>query len=193
MALLLTGAEIVQPGWWRLFARAVAQYRQYTQSQSVLEVLLNLVLGSSAGRVGAQVLATLAVLACGLVLWKSRAQPADLPGFSRATALVLALTVLVVPMFAPYNQILLLPAIFLLVRERAAFLSRSRVRRLAYQGCALVIVWQWLASIGLTATYWLASREAALAGWTYPLFTTFAVPVWVFALTYFLVKDEVRS
>jgi len=194
MALLLGGAEIILPGWWRMFAHAVGQYRQYTQSESVLEVMLNEIFGSMAsGTVGSicgQVLALIAVLACGPVLWKLRRQPSDASGFSAATALALALTVLVVPMYAPYNQVLLLLPILLLIRERAVFMSHSRGRRLAYQLGALVVGWQWVASLGLTVTYWLVSRDLALGGWELPFFATFALPVWLFALIFFYVKDE---
>jgi hypothetical protein len=194
MVLLLGGAEIILPGWWRMFAEALGQYRHYTQSQSVLEVMLNEIFGSAAGgvvgRVGGQILAAIAVLACVPVLWKLRGQAADASGFSCATALVLALTVMVVPMYAPYNQVLLLPAILLLVRERASFLLRSRARRLTYQLGAFVVGWQWVASLGLTATYWLLSRDLAFRGWEWPFFATFALPVWVFALIFFYVKVE---
>jgi hypothetical protein len=196
MALLLAGAEIILPGWWRMFAEAIGQYRQYTQNQSVLEVMLNEFFGPAAsgsvGRIGAQILAGIAVLACGPVLWKLRRERPDAAGFSGATALVLALTVLVVPMYAPYNQVLLLPAILLLVRERAAFMSRSRVRRLAYVVGAIVVGWQWAASLCLTVIYLLVSQAWALEGWKWPFFATFALPMWVFALTFFHVQDEPR-
>ncbi len=196
MALLLAGAEIILPGWLRMFAQAVAQYRQYTQSKAVLEVILNQFLGpvasDAAGRMAAQILAVIAVVACAAVLRRLRRQPADTDGFSAATALVLALTVLVVPMYAPYNQVLLLPAILLLARERAAFRLRSAVGVLAYWAGALLAGWQWVASLCLTAIYFLVSRASAFDRWTWPFFATFALPVWVFALTLFLVKDEPR-
>jgi hypothetical protein len=194
MALLLAGAEIILPGWWRMFAQAIGQYHEYTKNQSVLEVILNLILGPVAGGtvglVGGQILAVLAVLACGTVLWGLRREEPEAPGFSAAIALVLALTVLVIPMYAPYNQVLLLPAILLLVRERAAFISRSRARRLAYGVGALLVGWQWAASLGLTVIYVLISRVWALDGWRWPFFATFALPVWVFALTFFYTQDE---
>ena len=197
MALLLGGAEIILPGWWRMFAEAIAQYHQYTQNQSVLEVTLDEVLGPVAsgavGRVGGQILAVIAILACVPVLWKLRREPVETPGFGGATALVLALTVLVIPMYAPYNQVLLLPAILLLVRERAAFVSQSRIRRLAYGVGTLLVGWQWAASLGLTLVYFLISRARALDGWRWPFFATFALPVWVFALIFFYAQDEPRS
>jgi Glycosyltransferase family 87 len=196
MALLLAGAEIVLPGWWRMFAVAIGQYHQYTQNQSVLEVILDQILGPVAsgrvGRVGGQILAALAVLACAPPLSKLRREQADTSGFSSATALVLALTVVVVPMYAPYNQVLLLPPVLLLVRVRAAFVSRLRARRLAYLVGALVVGWQWAASLCLTAAYWFASRDWALEGWAWPFFATFALPAWVFALTFFYVRDQPR-
>ncbi len=196
MTLLLGGAEIMLPGWWRMFAEAIGQYHHYTQNQSVIEVMLNEVLGPVAngtvGRVGGQILAVIAIVACGPLLWKLRREQAKASGFSSATALVLALTVLVIPMYAPYNQVLLLPAILLLVRERAAFVSRSRIRRLAYGVGALLLGWQWTASLGLTVVYLLVSRAWALDGWQWPFFATFALPVWMFALTFFYAQDEPR-
>jgi hypothetical protein len=196
MALLLAGAEILLPGWWRMFAEAIGQYHRYTQNQSVIEVMLNELFGPVAGgsvsRIGAQILAVVATIACGPLLWKLRRGQPDTSGFSAATALALALTVLVIPMFAPYNQVLLLPVILLLAREQAAFVSRSRARRLAYRLGALLLGWQWAASLGLTVVYLLVSRASALDGWQWPFFATFALPVWVFALIFSLAKDEVR-
>ncbi|MGA8761288.1 MAG: glycosyltransferase 87 family protein [Candidatus Sulfotelmatobacter sp.] len=196
MALLLAGAEILLPGWWRMFAAAIGQYHQYTQNQSVLEVLINEVLGPVAsgtvGRIGGRILAAIASLACGLVLCKLRRERADASGFGCATALALALTVLVVPMYAPYNQVLLLPAILLLVRKRAAFLSGSKARCFGYVAGAFALGWQWGASLCLTGIYFLASRASALDGWKWPFFATFALPVWIFALTFFYVQDELR-
>ena len=197
MALLLAGGEILLPGWWRMFAQAIGQYNRYAKNQSVLEVIFNQVMpgripGMDASQTPAHVagiiFAVLAVIVCGTVLWRLRREPAGGSGFGSATALVLALTVLVVPMFAPYNQVLLLPAILLLARERAVFLSRSWVRRLAYVVGALLVAWQWIASLGLTLTYCLVSHERALEAWTWPFFATFVVPVWVFGLIFFYVR-----
>lgn len=194
MALLLAGAEIILPGWWRMFAEAIGKYHQYTQNKSVLEVMVNGLFGSVAGemvgRVGGQTLAAIAILACVPVLWKRRRDPADTSAFSAATALALALTVLVIPMYGPYNQVLLLPPILLLILEWRGFASHSQSRRVAYGIGALLLGWQWIASIGLTLIYLLASRAWALEGWKWPFFATFALPVWVFALVLFRAQQE---
>ena len=186
MAFLLGAAELILPGWWKLFAEAVHQYHQYTQNQSVIEVMLDQFFGLGAhGRVGhviAQALSVLAILACALMLLKLRKPATNPTSFPSATALVLALTVLVVPMFAPYNQVLLLPAILLLARDGELF--RSPLRRAAYAVGALLLAWQWIASLGLSAIYLCGLRNAALSAWQWPFYATFALPIWVFALAW---------
>jgi hypothetical protein len=183
MGLLLGGAEVVLPGWWRMFADAVGKYHRYTQNQSVLEVL------APWGYSG-KVLAGVAVLASVYILWKLRDKTADTAEFGTATALVLSLTVLVVPMYAPYNQVLLLPAILVVARDRAMFLSRSRSWRWSYLLGALLVGWQWAASLNLSACYLVGARSWALEHWTLPFFSTFAVPVWIFALNFLVLKTS---
>jgi hypothetical protein len=172
MALLLGGAEIILPGWWRMFAHALGQYHRYTQNQSVL-----LVPWEYSG-----ILIAAAVLACVFFLWRIRGEPAESGNFGLATSLVLALTVLVVPMYAPYNQVLLLPAILVLVRDRTSFTSRSGGVRFLYLAAAFAVAWQWIASLSLSAAYLLGWRAWALSAWKVPFFATFSLPVFVFAL-----------
>jgi len=177
MVLLLAGAEIVLPGWVGMFTDAVKRYHDYTQNRSVLD---ELVLWVFAGKI----LAVFAALACVTVLWRQRSVVGSTAGFGQATALVLALTVLVVPMYAPYNQVLLLPAILVLVRDRTIFLSRSRGTRFLYLAGAVALAWQWIASLSLSAACLFVSRTWALNRWQWPFLATFALPVLVFALIF---------
>ncbi len=183
MVLLLAGAEIVLPGWWRMFAEALRKYHRYTQNQSVLD---QLVPWAFAGKC----LAVVAVALAGILLWKLRGVPADTAEFGRGTALVMALTVLVVPMYAPYNQVLLLPAILVLLRDRRFW---SRGLRLGCIAGAFALGWQWIASLSLSAIYLFASPVSALNGWKWPFFATFALPVLVFALIFTDVKIGLRN
>lgn len=193
MAVLLAAAELLLPGWWRMFTHAIVQYRRYTGSQSVLEVLLNGAIGSGAdgfvGHAGAQILALIATLSCAIVLWRLRKNSAEDAGFGRATAMVLALTALVVPMSAPYNQVLLLPSILLLAREPRAFVSGSLARKFAYLGGIVLIGWPWAASLCLMAIDLLISPARASAAWQWPFFATLLLPVWIFGLTIIQVKN----
>jgi len=172
MALLLGGAEIILPGWWRMFVHALGQYHRYTQNQSVL-----LVPWEYSG-----IFIAVAVLACVVFLWRLRGEPNATQNFGLAISLVLALTVLVVPMYAPYNQVLLLPAILSLVRDRASFTSRSRAMRFLYLAAAFALAWQWIASLTLSGSYLLGWRAWAISAWKVPFFATFSLPVFVFAL-----------
>jgi hypothetical protein len=137
---------------------------------------------ASGAHILARILEAIAVLACGVVLWKLRRNSAEDSAFGLAAALVLALTSVVVPMSAPYNQILLVPTILFLVRARTNFLSGSTVQRFSYHLGILLVGWQWLASLCLSVIYILSSREWAVSNWKWPLFTSLALPVWVFAL-----------
>ena len=182
MVLLLAGAEIILPGWWRMFAHALQQYHRYTQNQSVL-----LVPWEYSG-----ILIVGAGLACAFYLWKLRGEPSEAGKFGLATSLVLALTVLVVPMYAPYNQVLLLPAILVLVRDRTFFTSRSRGVRFLYLTAVFALAWQWIASLSLSAAYLLGWRAWALNAWKVPFFATFSLPVFVFALIFLDVQIAQR-
>ena len=186
MALLLVGAEVILPGWLTMFVAALREYHQYTQNQSVLDQLAP---WFDAGKL----LAVLAIAISALTLSRLRRAPANVPHFGRAIALVTALTVLVMPMFSPYNQVLLLPAILLLVRDRRKLaFSASRGVRFVYAAGAFALSWQWIASLGLSAVY-LISPDAALSGWKWPFFATFALPVLVFALSLVDVQSSLRS
>src|SRR4030088_706199 len=125
-----------------------------------------------AGRFGGDILEALSALMVGLVLWKVRKQPASSPEFGRGLAMVFALTVLIVPMYAPYNQVLLLPAILSLVRDRTALIVESRAARIAYASTTFALTWQWIASMGLTVTCFVSPAEA-LKMWKLPFYATF--------------------
>ena len=178
MAFLLVGSEMVLPGWWRMFLEAVRQYHQYTNNESVLDQLVNWILG----RFGGTILAALAVLGSTVLLWRLRRERADSAGFRLSVVLVLALTVLIVPMYAPYNHVLLLPAVLWLAKESRSLLSSSPAVKIAYAATGLALTWQWIASMGLTAA-WLVSSAVALRGWKLPFYATFALPVLMFVLT----------
>ena len=187
MCALLIGAEIVLPGWWRMFLVAIHQYHEYTQNESVLDQLVNW----GAGPSGGTILAAVAVLLSAIVLWPARRQPLASPEFGRTVALVLALTVLIVPMYAPYNQVLLLPAILSLWRDRPNLTSASRTLRVASLLAAFALVWPWIVTIVL-AVIWPFSHDLAFREWDVPFYTTFALPVIFFALALFSARRALR-
>jgi hypothetical protein len=183
MGGLLVASELVLPGWMKMFLEAIRQYHQYTQNESVLDQLVNWFLGSHGG----QILAAIACLASMRLLWTLRREAPGATGFAGALAVVLSLTVLVVPMYAPYNQVLLLPAIFFLSREQVVSMAGLRSASPLVRAAGLALAWQWIASLGLSAL-WFLSPAAALSGWKAPFYATFALPVLIFALAMFAAR-----
>ncbi len=194
MLLLLGGAQWILPGWWRMFIDAIGQYHHYTQNKSVLVWMF----GSIVGRI----LEAASAFVCALCLWQVRKLPSTSQAFGHALGLVLALTVLIVPMFAPYNQVLLAPAIFGLVLSatvRTETLRRETARnanlrrehsgrpilpaiRLARVAAGLLLAWPWIATVGLSLAYvWLtpALRQRV---WPMPFYSNFMLPVFAFGL-----------
>lgn len=174
MMLLLAGAELLLPGWLPMFVAAIGRYHRYTQNQSVLLWMF----GSIAGRV----LEVLCLLVGAAVVWRSRRDPATSTEFGRSTALVLALTIAIVPMFAPYNQVLLLPAIFVLFKTATSLHPLLPVFRLAGVIALLLLVWPWIATIALTTIYpWMTSNLRDHL-WPAPFFSNFVLPIFIFGL-----------
>jgi hypothetical protein len=175
MLLLVGGAQLLLPGWSRMFIEAIRQYHHYTQNQSVLAVLF----GSIVGRI----LEAVSVVLCAVCIWPVRKEPSTNPAFGRAFALVLALTVLIVPMFAPYNQVLLAPAILaLFMREAAHDNPILAAIHLARVVGGVLLVWPWIATVGLSLAYvWLTPAITARV-WPMPFYSNFMVPVLLFGL-----------
>jgi hypothetical protein len=162
MLLLLAGAELILPGWLRLFVTAIGEYHRYTQNQSVMVFMF----GAIAGRA----LELLSVIASALIVWRSRRESSASAAFGRAFALVLALTVVIVPMFAPYNQVLLVPAILALVWSELSRRATLPVIRLARRIGAIFLFWPWIATLGLCAVSLWLTPELRHRVWPLPFY-----------------------
>lgn len=174
MGLLLGGAEAILPGWMRMFVVAIGQYHQYTQNQSMLVWLV--------GSTLARVLEVASVLASFLVLWRVRKEAADSAVFGRAFALVLALSVVVVPMFALYNQVLLMPAILMLAQSEISGERILPAVGIAKKVCAVLLAWPWVATLLLSLAYLWITPQLRERLWHLPLYATFLLPVFVFGV-----------
>jgi hypothetical protein len=184
MAALLGGAEYLLPGWMAKFRQAIAAYRQYTGGAgSLLDVLVTPGWGRA--------ISALILLALAAVCWRLRREPADAAAFSLATAVVLAATVVIVPMVAPYNQLLLLPAVFLLVQQARSNLNRSRLTRLAYVVSGLLVFWPWLATLSLSIAALILPARLVQQAWALPLYTSLGIPLAVLGAAALMLSDFV--
>ncbi len=170
MAALLAASEYVLPGWMSEFHRAVVAYRVYTGGAgSLLDVLLTPLWGKAAGAA-----AVIGILWTG---WRLRRASTDALAFTMMSALVLAVTLVIVPSFAPYNQILLLPAVFLLARFWNPLGRGNRLVRLTRNVSALVFFWPWLAAAGLAVCFPFVGGKVLQRAWAAPLYTSLAIPL----------------
>jgi hypothetical protein len=175
LGILLVAAERILPGWMGRFREAITAYNQYTGGgRSLLDVLLT----PTAGRVVAAGLTVLVVW----LAWQKRRAPADSPDFSFTLVTVLAATVVVIPMFAPYNQLLLLPAIFLLAHSSAALWQRNLGTRMVFVVAVDLLVWPWLATLALAIASAFLPSTSVQQAWAAPLYTSLAIPLGVLAL-----------
>lgn len=174
MLLLLGGAELVLPGWLRMFYAAIQQYHRYTQNQSVLAVLFGTIVG--------RILEVLCVLVAALCLRNARREAATSAAFGQSIGLVLALTVVVVPMFAPYNQVLLAPAILLLLRSGLSGEPILPAIGLARAVGAVLLFWPWIATLVLGVGYFWLTPDLRQKVYLLPFYANFMLPVFVFGL-----------
>jgi hypothetical protein len=175
LIILCGAAQYVLPGWLGRFREAIAAYRQYTGgAESVLDVLVTPGWG--------RVLAALAVFALLIVGWRLRRVPVDSMAFRWMLILTLAVTVMVVPKSAPYNQVLLLPGILLTGQNWDLLWAKNRLTRIITAIAGFLISWPWLAAVSLTAASLFLPSESVQKAWAFPLYTSLAMPIAVVVL-----------
>jgi hypothetical protein len=185
-AVLLAASEYVLPGWMGRFREAVAAYRQYTGGAgSLLEVLATPLPG--------KVLAYLAVIAVAVTGWHVRRVPNDSVAFSTMLALVLAVTLVIVPTFAPYNQVLLLPGVFVIAASWKNLWNRHWLTRAACAISLLVVFWPWLASCGLMLAASVLPPSSVQRAWAAPLYTSLGIPLVVLGLFTVCASDALKA
>ena len=109
VAVLVLIGQWMVPGWVGQFISAMLAYRHYAgdSAQSIIEM--------SFGRALGDVLIFVILLALAIACFRRRKEPADSSRFSHTVALVLAISTVVLPPAAPYNHLLLLPGVLVLL------------------------------------------------------------------------------
>jgi hypothetical protein len=179
MAALLIGAEVLLPGWMWEFVQAIRNYHQYTHNESVLSWLLSPLLGTPV----AAALVLFSAKLC-LPMLKCDAQTSD---FGLCLALVLSLSIVVVPMIAPYNEVLLLPPVLLLARYARIFREETPAIRLAFGITAMLLFWPWATTLGLMTASAVLPAHSVQSLWKLPLAPSLLFPLFVFGVTVLLV------
>jgi hypothetical protein len=174
MAVLFLASEWLLPGWIGEFRAASAAYYQYTGGgRSVLDVLLSPIWGRG--------VSVIAVAMCMVLVWRTRRSAENTPDFRWSLCLVLATTLVVIPMFAPYNQLLLLPALMEIVRSLRLLWDRSPLSRFFVAVAGLAVLWPWIAAASLAVALLFLPATPVRSAWALPLYTSLAIPIMILA------------
>lgn len=174
MAVLVVASEFYLPHWIPRFWQAAREYQNYTGAMGVMEKLT----GPWWGRA----LEILAFAMMVKVCWTQRRQPANSAGFAFIVSMVLAVTVLLAPTYAVYNQVLLIPALLIVVEQRERIWQRGLGSRVLLGATAAMVAWPWMASVVLGALSFVLPRATVERGWAVPFWTALFIPVGVAAV-----------
>jgi len=174
LAVLAGGGEWLLPGWVSRFRTAIYAYMQYTGGRSLLQQMTTHAIGSA--------LTVVLILFTAAVCWRARRAEPGSRVFSWTLALVLASTVSIVPMLAPYNHVLLLPAILMAYSEFSALWQRGLIFRAAIALVVVAIAWPWLATLSLFVAHFFVPVAKLESAWTLPLYSMLTIPLAVLAL-----------
>lgn len=133
-ALTAAGAWLV-PGWPKYFFEGLEAYRKYFPTTSILRLILGNWIG---GGLSLALVGGLLIYA-----WSKRRIGADSPEFLQVLAWFFVATTLLMPLLTPYNQVLLLLPILMLIREWSI---ASRWERFVF---AALVSWPTLVSFVL--------------------------------------------
>jgi hypothetical protein len=175
MAALFLASEVLMPGWLREFRAATGAYYRYTGGgRSVLDAALTPVLGRS--------VAAILVVVLLIFLWRFRHLEQGTDAFQWSLSAVLVTTLVIIPMFAPYNQMLLVPGVMLSVRALRSLWEKGRLSRFFVLIAAISLAWPWLAAVSLVVALLFLPSAVVQRAWALPLYTTWMTPVSVLAL-----------
>lgn len=180
--LLAGGGEYILPGWIERFTHAVTAYLDYTDAGSPLEALTTHLIG--------KLLGILLVAGVAVICWRLRHSPEDSRDFRLVLALLLTTTLAVVPTLAPYNQLLLLPAVFLIAQSWKQLSGKSRGSQAALGVAAVFVLWPWMISLGLMLASLFLAQATVERAWALPLWSSPAIPIAILGPLAFLFSDS---
>lgn len=165
LMFLVAGAEALLPHWIGRFVVALREYPTYGTDPSIIQALLP--------RMVAIPTLVLLVFLAAIYCWRWRRAEADSHEFGWALAWVAIVTLAVIPKLAAYNQLLIVPALLVLIADFKNFTSPlPRVLSRAAFACQ---IWQWLAAggLGLCSLFVSGARMRAVA--EVPMYTLLAI------------------
>jgi hypothetical protein len=184
LIVFILASEVLLPRWPFQFLAGIRPYLRYTQATTSIHELF--------GPVGGIIVLLFLAAMIALAAWRAKSEPVDSDDFRLAISLVLVFTCIVIPSLAPHNQVLLVPAYLLLVKERKRIWVGGRIARSLWSAAWLTLVWPWVAGALLATTLVFDHANSRL--WDLPLATNPLIPITVFtALVPLLVRQAGRT
>ena len=175
MSALVVAGELLLPGWISEFRAAVKDYYRYTGGGSSL---LNGVLPPLWARIASIVLVVMVLV----FAWRNRRATEETPAFQWLLCFTLATTLLVIPMFAPYNQLLLLPGVMMALRARQELLKKSHLSKFFCWMTAASVGFPFLTAAGLVIALAFLPGTTVQKAWGLPFYPSFAIPITTYGL-----------
>jgi Glycosyltransferase family 87 len=178
LAALIVAAEIALPHWVGRFLGAIREYQVSDADLPITEVLLPRFVGR---------LTTFGLICLLIVLlWRWKGTEEGSETFKLGIAWVAAVTLAVLPKLAAYNQLLLVPALMVLLGRWQDILHGGLITRSIAKAALASQVWQWIAALGLAVCSIAISPRLARSAAQAPLYTLLALPPLVLAAVAFL-------
>jgi hypothetical protein len=130
VALLVGAAEWLLPDWPRFFLEGLAAYAKYFPTTSQVRLILGNWIGGA--------LSVLAFACLVAFAWGVRKAEADSREFAYTLASFFVANILLMPLLTPYNQVLLLLPILMLLRDW------NKLPRLGRAGLTALLAWPWI-------------------------------------------------
>jgi hypothetical protein len=92
-------------------------------------------------------------------------------------AAVLATTLIIVPMFAPYNQVLLVACAMLTLKELRTLWNAGRLARFFVRVTAVSLAWPYVSALALALASLFLPTAMVQQAWPVPMATTLMIPV----------------
>lgn len=181
LAVLIASSEFLVPGWLLRYPQVLIAYAQYSGTTPLIGVFLprSLLWPVAVG----------GLVATASFCWSVRRQPPNSSHFILAFAFVSTLTVLIMPTaLSPYNHVLLLPAVLLILHHWPELWSRGFLSRVLISLLAAVAILPWLLAPLVTVGFlmprlsWLLNLRLA------PLYVSLPLPFAVLGLLFMLTK-----
>ena len=132
VAVLIAAGELLLPGWIGYFLAGLAAYRRYALPTSTLGMALGNTLGEIVG--GILILCLLAFA------WRNRKEAGDSRQFTALLAAFFMGDLLAFPLFTPFNQVLLILPVLLLLQDW------KTLRRFSKVVFVICVGWPWVMS-----------------------------------------------